>query len=103
MGQSAVDAFLRFYVAIGIFHNRNIGQNPVTGERVPSYVDFIDMLDRWVEAGTPPPDAPVLTNMDTAPPFAVHSSKPMCRYPKYPRYRGSGDPNDAASFVCTAP
>jgi feruloyl esterase len=103
MGQPAVDRFMRFYVAIGIFHNRNLGQNPLTGERAPSYVDFIDMLDRWVETGTAPPDAPVLRSMDTAPPFAVHASRPMCRYPRYPRYRGTGDPNDAGSFTCAAP
>jgi feruloyl esterase len=101
MGQPAVDTFLRFYVGVGIFHNRNIGTNPLTGERAPSYVDFIDMLDSWVETGTPPPDAPVLRAMDAVPPFTVRASRPMCRYPLYPRYRGQGDPNDAASFVCS--
>jgi feruloyl esterase len=100
MGQAAVDSFVRFYVAVGIFHNRNIGRNPITNELVPSYIDFIAMLDDWVETGKPPADRQVLASMDTAPPFAVKSSFPMCRYPQYPRYKGSGDPKVADSYTC---
>ena len=36
MGQGVVDQFMRFYVAVGIFHNRNVGRNPITNEIVPS-------------------------------------------------------------------
>jgi feruloyl esterase len=100
MGQRAVDRFMRFYVAVGIFHNRNIGRNPITNEIVPSYVDFIAMLDDWVEKGTPPADAPALTSMATAPPFTIASSLPMCRYPRYPQYKGKGDPKRADSYQC---
>ena len=100
LGQASVDQFMRFYVAVGIFHNRNVGTNPLSNEIVPSYVDFIRMLDDWVESGKVPPDAPVLTAMDPVPPFKVNASLPMCRYPLYPRYRGKGDPKQAGSFVC---
>ena len=41
--------------------------------------------------------------MDLAPPFAVHATFPMCRYPMYPRYKGSGDPKVAESYACTRP
>ena len=34
------------------------------------------------------------------PPFAVSRSRPLCRWPSWPRYQG-GDPNEAASFECT--
>ena len=30
-------------------------------------------------------------------------SRPLCVYPAYPRYKGSGDPDAASSFVCTTP
>jgi feruloyl esterase len=30
-------------------------------------------------------------------------SRPLCAYPQLPRYRGAGNPNDAASFECAAP
>jgi hypothetical protein len=28
---------------------------------------------------------------------------PLCPYPKYPRYKGSGATTDAANFVCAEP
>lgn len=101
MGQQAVDSFLRFYVAIGIFHGRNVGRNPLTNEPVPNYADFIGMLDDWVEKGKAPADRQVLRDMTNAPPFTVRSSLPMCRYPQYPRYVGHGDPKQAESYTCT--
>jgi feruloyl esterase len=101
MGTARTDGFLRFYVAVGLFHNRNVGRNLVTNALVPAYVDFIAMLDNWVEHGEVPADTQVLSDMDTAPPFAVHATFPMCRYPMYPRYKGSGDPKTAESYLCS--
>ena len=103
MGDDAVKEFVRFYVAIGLFHNRNVGRNPLTDALVPGYVDFIAMLDDWVEHGKAPADMQVLSAMDTLPPFTVNATFPMCAYPMYPRYKGTGDPKTAASYVCTRP
>jgi feruloyl esterase len=103
MSQRTVDSFLRFYVAVGIFHNRNVGRNPLTNELVPSFVDFIAMVDDWVEKGTAPADTQVLTAMEPVPPFAIKSSLPMCRYPTYPHYRGAGDVKTAESYECRKP
>jgi feruloyl esterase len=100
MGAGPVDEFLRFYVAVGLFHNRNVGRNPLNDAPVPMYVDFIAMLDDWVEHGKAPADTQVLTDMDLTPPFAVRATFPMCRYPMYPRYKGAGDPKSAASYGC---
>lgn len=44
--------------------------------------------------------APVALAMAKAPPFEVSASKPICRYPLYPHYRGAGDPKAAASYAC---
>ena len=101
MGADTVNQFVRFYVAIGLFHNRNVGRNPITNALVPSYVDFIAMLDDWVEHGKAPADTQVLSEMDPLPPFAVNATFPMCAYPMYPRYREAGDPKAAASYTCT--
>jgi hypothetical protein len=30
-------------------------------------------------------------------------SRPLCVYPGYPKYKGSGSLNDAQSFACAAP
>jgi hypothetical protein len=103
LGQSTVDSFLRFYVAVGIFHNRNVGRNPLTNRLVPSFLDFIAMVDDWVEKGAAPADTQILSDMEPVPPFAVKSSLPMCRYPNYPRYRGVGDVNQAESYECRKP
>jgi len=100
MGQGKVDGFMRFYVGVGIFHNRNVGRNPLTGEIVPAFVDFISMLDDWVDQNKAPMDAPVLSDMELVPPFTVKSSLPMCRYPRYPHYNNTGDPKQAASYTC---
>src|SRR5262249_47321098 len=103
MGQRPVDEFLRFYVAVGIFHNRNVGRNPLTNELVPSFVDFIAMLDDWVEKGNAPVDTQVLVDMYTTLPCAVNAYYPMCLYPNYPLYRGTLDPKKAEIYVCTKP
>jgi hypothetical protein len=103
MGQAAVDSFMRFYVAVGIFHNRNIGRNPLTNETVPNYVDLIAMLDDWVDRAKIPDDVQIVRDMATVPPFTVRSSFPMCRYPRYPRYDGKNDPKQASSYSCTMP
>ena len=103
MGEGAVNEFVRFYVAVGLFHNRNVGRNPLTNALVPGYVDFIAMLDDWVEHGKAPADTQVLSEMDTVPPFTVNATLPMCAYPLYPRYTGTGDPKAAASYTCTRP
>ena len=101
MGARTVGEFVRFYVAIGLFHNRNVGRNPITNALVPMYVDFIGMLDDWVEHGKAPADTQVLSEMDAVPPFTVNATFPMCAYPLYPRYKGTGDPKVAGSYACS--
>ena len=101
MGARTVDEFVRFYVAIGLFHNRNVGRNPISNALVPGFVDFIAMLDDWVEHGKAPGDTQVLSEMDLVPPFTVNATFPMCAYPMYPRYKGTGDVKAASSHACT--
>jgi Tannase and feruloyl esterase len=66
---------------------------------VPTMVDLLDPLDRWVSAGEAPADALVQTSKSALPPFAVQASRPMCRYPAYPHYTG-GDRRQASSYGC---
>jgi feruloyl esterase len=99
MGQQSVDSFMRYYSAIGVWHNRNLGLNTLTGAPIPFYVDWIAMIDNWVEDGIVPPDAQTLTYQDPLPPFRVISSLPMCRYPTTPHYN-AGDPTAASSYSC---
>jgi len=38
--------------------------------------------------------------MDLHPPFTVRATKPMCRFPLYPRYVGQGSPERAENYTC---
>jgi feruloyl esterase len=55
-----------------------------------------DALTPLVEQGTPP--ASMIATKANQP-----LSRPLCPYPQLARYKGRGDPNDAASFTCAAP
>ena len=62
--------------------------------------DLLDPLDRWVTTGQAPGDSIVQTVKSATPPFTLLASRPMCRYPDYPRYQG-GDARSSSSYVCT--
>ena len=62
---------------------------------------MLAQLENWVENGVKPADQLTLTNRNPLPPYAVVASKPMCRYPLYPRYSASA-PAAAARFLSTS-
>lgn len=103
LGQDNVDSFVRYYVAAGQGHSmqNNPVQRSATGEEIPSQHDMVDVLDRWVAGKVAPPDAIVLEQKNPLPPFAVTSTRPMCRYPNFVRYVG-GDKSRATSYACVA-
>jgi feruloyl esterase len=47
-----------------------------------------------------PPGAQVISDTNTA---TLGRTRPLCEFPAYPRYNGSGDINQASSFSCVAP
>jgi feruloyl esterase len=62
--------------------------------------DLLGALAKWVEQAHAPR---TLTAAKLDASGHVLFTRPLCEYPKYPRYRGVGNPNDAASFRCVAP
>ena len=66
----------------------------------PRSIDLLAAMDAWVEKGAAP-DKLVATKFapGTTTPVA---QRPVCEYPKFPRYNGSGDPAKAESFTCSA-
>jgi feruloyl esterase len=92
MGQAKTDDFLRLYVTPGADH---------VGAGAPSSVDMIRVLTAWVERGEPPGDLEQAAHA-AQPPYAITATRPMCRYPAFPRYR-EGDASRAASFECAQP
>jgi len=58
--------------------------------------DSLTALENWVERGAAPREQ-ITTDTVGVP----GRQRPLCEYPAWPRYRGTGDVNAAASFVCT--
>ncbi len=57
-------------------------------------------LQRWVEQGVAPRSVVATKFVNDQPAQGVAQTRPLCPYPHVARYRGQGDPNDAASFDC---
>jgi feruloyl esterase len=97
-GQPMVDEFMRLYVSPASNHS---GQMRSTTDQldVPTWVDLLDPLDRWVTSGQAPEDALIQTRSAATPPFDVQAERPLCRYPDYPQYLG-GDRFQATSYQC---
>ena len=65
----------------------------------PNTFDMQAALEQWVERGTAP-DQIVATRSVNG---VVDRLRPLCVYPKVAAYKGGGDTNDAANFVCRDP
>lgn len=89
MGADRTRDFLRFYTSPGVDH---LGAGPGA-----SAIDFLAALIAWVERGEAPQD---LTATRPASSADAGFTRPLCRFPRYPRYNGSGDVRDAGSFHC---
>jgi feruloyl esterase len=77
---------VRLFLAPGVLH--------CSGGRGPDRFDALTAIEMWVEQATPPASL-LATNADGT------LSRPLCPYPQFARYRGSGDPNDASNFICS--
>lgn len=94
LGASKVQGFARMLTSPSVGHNLD---GPGTD---PLSMDLLAALDAWVEKGNAP-DKLVATQFapGTRTPTA---QRPVCEFPKFPRYNGSGDPSKAESFSCSA-
>jgi feruloyl esterase len=89
-GSGKVDSFMRLYMVPGFQHG--------SGAFIPS-TDLLGALDNWVTRDIAPE---TLTATDIA--AATNGrSRPLCRYPTFPRYSGTGNINRASSFICAQP
>jgi feruloyl esterase len=92
MGQANADKVVELFVAPGVGH--------CGGGVGPDTVDLLKALATWVEQGSAP-SAQSLVHRKINATGATTLSRPACKYPAYPRYKGAGDVNDAASFTCS--
>ena len=116
LGEAAVDDFFKLYVSPGTDHGcggsidptaldengvTDSGLTTSTGTRhgVPRNVDWVSLIEAWVDDAQNPGDSIVASANDPATPFAALATKPICAYPNYPRYTG-GEPASASSYSC---
>jgi feruloyl esterase len=90
MGGAKVDRFLRFYEVPGFSHGISNTFNATW--------DYLSALENWVEKGKDPGEHEVVTDVTGVP----GRTRPLCRYPNWPKYKGKGDVNAASSFACAA-
>ena len=88
MGVDAVDKFARFYLVPGFAHSLST--------TFQMSWDQITALENWVERGVDPKNNQVVADTIGVP----GRTRPLCHYPGWPKYTGSGDVNSAASYVC---
>ena len=108
LGEKRTEAFVWLFLAPGMQHCVG-GPGPSSfGQFGDSLIDDPDhnafsALEHWVEKN----DAPsriIATKYedDGNPSKGVKMTRPLCPYPQIAKYKGSGDTNDAANFVCAA-
>ncbi|KQP38997.1 tannase/feruloyl esterase family alpha/beta hydrolase [Pseudorhodoferax sp. Leaf274] len=107
MGASSVGEFFAAYAATGLPHTSGgvaAGAANAPAYGIPGRVDLLAVVENWVEKGIKPATQYTLTNKNALAPFAEIASKPLCQYPLYPRYTGSGAGAgaSAANFSCVA-
>ena len=62
--------------------------------------DAFVALQQWVEKGVAPGRIVVTKYVQEQPQLGIQMTRPICPYPKVPKYAGTGDANVAANFVC---
>lgn len=90
----------------GAIQANTLGVRPGTVSGVPGFRDaehdILLALMRWTEGGQAP-DRIIATKWhnDTLP-DEVSRQRPLCPYPERARYSGQGNPDEAASWKCSA-
>lgn len=107
-GLEATKEFFRLFMVPGMAHcyfGPGASSFGGVGQQIPpvrdAEHDIQTALENWVENGVPPTrlTATKFTD-DGAATRTIRLTRPLCLYPTIPRYRGAGDPNEAASFSC---
>jgi hypothetical protein len=87
LGQPAVDKGMRFYTVPGMGHG--------TGVFIPNW-DSLAALEGWVEAGLAPGTGVAVDAVAAT----YGRTRPLCQFPSWPKYRGSGSLDAAVNYSC---
>jgi feruloyl esterase len=107
MGKQETNSFVRLYMVPGMQHCGGgpgpdvFGQYGTSPQNDPQHNMYM-ALEQWVEKGVAP-SAIIAAKLGAgAAGPAVKETRPLCVYPEVAKYKGTGDTNDAANFVCAA-
>jgi pimeloyl-ACP methyl ester carboxylesterase len=89
VGQAAVDNGVRFYTVPGMGHG--------TGVFISSW-DSLAALEGWVESGLAPATGVAADTVAGS----FGRTRPLCQFPAWPKYRGSGSVDAAVNYSCVA-
>jgi feruloyl esterase len=104
--------FFRLFLAPGMGHcsrgaGPNVFGNPFSARVVAPEARADDAdnnillaLVNWVEQGVAPQRMIATKYVSDTRELGVQMTRPLCPYPRIPKYAGSGDPNAEASFAC---
>jgi len=92
-GVAATQAFARLYAIPG--------ENHCAGGRATDQIDALQAMVDWVERAQAPDR--LLAAASATHPLFPSRKRPLCPYPKYARYDGSGSVEAAESFSCAEP
>jgi feruloyl esterase len=107
LGSPATDAFARLYLAPGVQHCGGgpgadaFGQAGDWSSDDPSRSLRASLVE-WVEKGTAPGTIVATRYEGEGAARKPTVTRPLCAHPREARYKGAGDPRDAASFACAA-
>ncbi len=87
LGQEATDGFVRLYLIPGFSHEFGI---------FDAGFDSLTVLDDWATKKAAPKDLTVTDKNKRS----EGRTRPMCAYPRWPRYNGAGNANLAGNFSC---
>lgn len=90
LGAGKAAGHLRLFMAPGVNHCRG-------GEGADRF-DHIGALEDWIEHGRAPGRLIAARKLESG----AERTRPLCPWPQYARYRGTGDGEDAASYDCVA-
>lgn len=106
MGKAESDAFVRLYMVPGMQHCAG-GPGPDDfgefgiGRTNDQQHNVYLALENWVEKGEAPSALIASKAEGFGPTAKVTMTRLLCTYPQVAKYKGSGDTNDVANFVCS--
>ncbi|MGH8780276.1 tannase/feruloyl esterase family alpha/beta hydrolase [Paraburkholderia sp.] len=104
-GLAQTQNFYRLVMVPGMDHcGGGPGANSIGGSVPPVQIDssrdVVSALQSWVEQGVAPQSFVSTKYVNDTPASGVAFERPVCVYPAYPQYNGTGDRRSASSFQC---